>query len=292
MASPMDTAPTLSGLREIAGNYDSLICDIWGVIHDGRKADNGAIDALKTFRSERGPVILLTNAPRLTHDIEKQFDRIGVPRDCFDAIVTSGSAARADLERRAGTGPKIALYHLGPERDRATHEGLNVTLVGPEDSQIVLCTGLFNDESEGPDDYRELLAQLRRRNLPLICANPDVTVRRGDDIVYCAGALARAYEAIGGQVVAYGKPHPAIFEVALAELKKRGGGQRPLVIGDGLETDIRGANRMGWDALFVSGGLFGVELGALPEEQAKLRLAALLEENDVRVRAVISELVW
>jgi HAD superfamily hydrolase (TIGR01459 family) len=292
MASPMNAVATLSGLREIAGNYDSLICDIWGVVHDGRKANRGAIDALKSFRAQRGPVLLLTNAPRLTGDIEKQFDRIGVPHDCYDTIVTSGSAARADLERRAGAARPIALYHLGPERDRATHAGLNAELVGPGEAQIVLCTGLFDDEKEGPDDYIELLAQLKARDLLMICANPDVTVRRGDDIVYCAGALARAYEAIGGQVVAYGKPYPAIFAVASAELKKHGRAEHPLVVGDGLETDIRGANRVGLDALFVSGGLFGVELGALPKEQAAARLAALLTENDVRLQAVISELVW
>jgi HAD superfamily hydrolase (TIGR01459 family) len=282
----------ISGLKEIAGAYDSLICDIWGVVHDGRRPNAQAVEGLRAFRKGGGPVVLLTNAPRVVSDVQSQFDRIGVPHDCYDAIVTSGSAARADLARRAGAARPIGLYHLGPERDRATHEGLNVALVGPEAAEIVLCTGLFDDEKETPEDYRSRLEQLKSRDLLLICANPDVTVRRGDDIVYCAGALARLYEQIGGRVISYGKPDPPIFEAALSELKERGPAQSPLVIGDGLETDIRGANRMGWDALFVSGGLFGVELGALPKDQAERRLGELLAEYDVKVRAVIPELTW
>jgi HAD superfamily hydrolase (TIGR01459 family) len=284
--------PMIASLREIAANYDGAVCDIWGVVHDGRKPNMDAVNALRSFRTDVGPVVLLTNAPRLTSDVSRQFDRIGVPHDCYDVIITSGGAARADLARRTDAARSIRLYHLGPERDRATYEGLNLVLAAPKEAEIVLCTGLFDDERETPDDYRGRLAELKERDLPFICANPDVTVRRGDDVVYCAGALARAYEAIGGKVIAYGKPHRAIFEVALSELRKIAPVQRPLMIGDGLETDIRGANGMDLDALFVSGGLFGVELARLPEAQATRRIGELLARHGVTVSAVIPELRW
>jgi HAD superfamily hydrolase (TIGR01459 family) len=282
----------ITGLGQIARDYDGVICDIWGVVHDGHRPNPAAVDALRAFREAIGPVVLLTNAPRLASDVTRQFDRIGVPHGCYDAIVTSGSAARADLERRISAAKPLALYHLGPERDRGTYEGLNVALTEPGSAEIVLCTGLFHDQTETPDDYAARLRELKARDLVMICANPDVTVRRGDDIVYCAGALARAYEEIGGKVIAYGKPHPAIFNVALAELKRRSAARRPLVIGDGLATDIKGANAMGWDALFISGGLFGVELQTLAEDHAARRIGELLAEHGVRVRATIGELKW
>jgi HAD superfamily hydrolase (TIGR01459 family) len=282
----------ITGLSQIASDYDGVVCDIWGVVHDGRKPKRAAVDALRSFRAAFGPVVLLTNAPRVADDVKRQFDRIGVPHDCYDAILTSGSGARADLERRIPAARPLALYHLGPERDRGTYEGLNVALVGPADAEIVLCTGLFDDETESPTDYEDRLAQLKARDLLLICANPDVTVRRGDDIVYCAGALAGAYEAIGGNTIYYGKPHPAIFESALAELRRKAQVRNPLLIGDGPATDIKGANRMGWDALFVSGGLFGIELASIPADRVADRVAELLAEHGVAARATMQQLEW
>ena len=284
--------PTLRGLHELASAYDALICDVWGVVHNGREPNPATVDALQGFRASRGPVILLTNAPRIAADVRSQFDRIGVPHDCYDAIVTSGQAARDDLVLRASAATPPALFNLGPPRDRATYEGISLNLVAADEADLVLCTGLFDDEAETPDDYRDMLEGFRSRGLLLICANPDVTVRRGDSAVYCAGAIARAYEAIGGKVLYYGKPHPPIFTAALAQARRFGAARRPLVVGDGLETDIRGANRMGWDALFISGGLFGVEIGNLPGERAAKRIGELFAEHDVHARATMTTLAW
>ena len=274
----------ISGFREIAGDYDALICDVWGVVHDGVKPHWPAVEALRRFRAERGRVVLLSNAPRPSAALDQQLAAIGVPADCYDAAVTSGTAAREDIAHRAAGGP-LAMMHLGPERDRPLYDGLNVELVGPDRASIVLLTGLYDDETETPEHYREILADLKSRGLAMVCANPDVIVPRGGRLLYCAGALARAYEAIGGEVVYYGKPHLPIYKVTL---EAAGLPQRPLVIGDGLETDIRGANRLGIDALFIADGVHGEEIGALTAEN----LAVLFAKKGVSARAAMSALAW
>ena len=281
----MTSVPTIiSGLREIAGDYDALVCDVWGVVHDGVRAHMKAVEALRRFRAEYGRVVLLSNAPRPSGPIAQQLAGFGVPADCYDAIVTSGGAAREDIAHRAAGGP-VAMMHVGPERDRPLFDGLNVELVGPEKASVVLVSGLYDDEKETPEHYREILADLKSRGLPMICANPDDLVQRGGRLLYCAGALARAYQAIGGEVVYYGKPHLPIYKVAL---EAAGSPKRPLVIGDGLETDISGANLLGIDALFFADGVHGEEIGALTPGN----LAALFAKKGASARAAMGALAW
>jgi HAD superfamily hydrolase (TIGR01459 family) len=177
------------------------------------------------------------------------------------------------------------MMHLGPARDRPLFDGLNVEVVGQDKASIILLTGFYDDETETPEHYREILADLKSRGLLMICANPDIIVPRGGKLVHCAGGLARAYEALGGEVVYYGKPHLPIFEVALTAA---GSPKRPLVIGDGLETDINGANRAGMDALFVAHGVHAQELGALTPGN----LAALFAKKGVYARAAMGALAW
>jgi HAD superfamily hydrolase (TIGR01459 family) len=279
----------LSGLHDIADAYDALVCDVWGVLHNGRAPFLAAADALRTFRERRGPVVLLSNAPRLVATLMKQFEHIGVPTDCFDAVVTSGVAARSELASRA-RGRKLAMFHLGPERDRDVFEGLNVESVTAEEAEVVLCTGLFDDDHETPQDYAERLAQLKERSLTMLCANPDIVVQRGGQLVYCAGALAREYEKIGGEVIYFGKPHPAIYDLTLETIRKTSGRTvtRVLAVGDGMATDLAGANAMGFDALFIAHGIHAAELGEMTHET----LAQLFEKTGVRARAAMRELVW
>ena len=274
----------LSGFREIAADYDALVCDVWGVLHNGVTAFAPACDALKTFRAQRGPVVLLSNAPRPENDLKAQFAKFGVPHDCYDAIVTSGGAARADLARRAAKGA-VKMFHLGPERDKGVFEGLDVVCVEAKDAQIVLCTGLFDDDVETPDDYADVLADLKARGLEMICANPDLVVQRGGVLVYCAGALAGAYEALGGPVVYYGKPHKPIYALTLAAAP---GARRVLAIGDGLKTDIRGANAAGLDALFIGDGIHGEHV----EPFTAQHLSTLFASEDVSARAAMRSLAW
>ena len=278
--------PILKGLSEIAGDYDAAICDVWGVLHNGKKAYLAAADAMRRFRRERGPVILLSNAPRLADGVEALFDRVGLPRDFYDGIVTSGLAAREDLSLRAED-RTLSMFYLGPRRDNPLFGGLNVKLVNAESAELVLCTGFYDDETETPEDYRAMLEGFRARALPFLCANPDIIVQRGEKLIYCAGAIAQLYETMGGQVVYYGKPYPPVFEKSVAKARAIAPVRRALVIGDGIGTDIAGAQRMGLDALFIGGGIHEAEFHAEPDA-----LAHLLEKSGVVARAAMPALMW
>jgi HAD superfamily hydrolase (TIGR01459 family) len=279
------TLPTiLTGLHEIAPAHDALVCDIWGVLHNGHSAFLPACAALRTFKNDHGPVVLLTNAPRPVRDVEEMFVRYGVPLDCYDAIVTSGVATRDELERRTASG-RLAMLHLGPERDRGIFAGLDIEIAEVGNAQIVLCSGLYDDETETPADYAGLLAGMEARDLVMLCANPDWVVQRGGKLIYCAGALANEYEKIGGAVRYYGKPKPAIYDNVRSLLK---GATRPLAIGDGMHTDIKGANAAGIDALFIADGVHGEDVG----EMTPSHLAELFAKADVHAKAAMRALVW
>jgi len=296
----------LNGLSDIAGQYDALICDVWGVVHDGHHAHASACDALRRFRQEHGPVVLLTNAPRVPAAVREQFAAIGVPEDCYDSIVSSGGAARAELARRArvsaqpgaaaasgGAAQKksLRLYYIGTDRDVSIFEGLDVTLTGLEEAEAVLCTGLRDDDSEAPADYGPELARIAARGLPMLCANPDLVVHRGVRLYWCAGALARDYAALGGPVIYYGKPHGPVYDMARAEvaaLRKGVLAKRPLAIGDGMPTDIKGANAQGLDALFIADGIHGEEI----EPYTETHLTQLLAKNGLVATAALRSLKW
>jgi len=279
----------VDGLSEIAPDYDALVCDVWGVLHDGRRAHEGAVDALRRFRKACGPVVLLSNAPRPAAAVAEQFERLGVPENCYDAIVTSGAAAHDDLGRRA-VGARLPILHIGPERDRGVFEDLAVDCVDAQHAQVALCTGLHDDETETPDDYREMLAHLAARHLTMLCANPDVLVQRGSTLVWCAGAIARIYEEMNGKVVYFGKPHLPVYDIALSRARDSASRdiRKPLAIGDGLQTDIKGANRAHIDALFIADGVHGEELGSVTAEN----LATLFEKAGVSAKASMAALVW
>lgn len=274
----------LAGLGEIAPDHDALICDVWGVLHNGHAVFPEAAVALARFRRERGPVILLTNAPRLPHEVLEQFRQLGVPADCYDAVVTSGGAAHDELAARAAGGT-LPLYYIGPERDRSILDGLDVGVTTIDKAQAVLCVGLRADTVEVPEDYAGELAAIRAQGLPFLCANPDLIVHRGTQMVWCAGALARDYAMLGGEAVYFGKPYPPVYRAALARCA---GAKRPLAIGDGLNTDIRGANGAGLDALFIADGIHGEDIEPYTGEH----IAALLAKAGVRAAAVMRKLAW
>jgi HAD superfamily hydrolase (TIGR01459 family) len=275
---------TIAGLSEIADRYDALICDVWGVIHNGREAFLPACEAMAEFAKRRGPVVLLSNAPRPASAVIPQLDELGVPRVAWQGFVTSGDATRALLKERT-PGPA---WRIGPERDQPLFDGIDLTFAGPESAAFIACTGLIDDEVETPDDYRASLSLAAERGLEMICANPDRVVQRGDALVYCAGALADLYAALGGKVVMAGKPYGPVYDQALAEIARVSGRAveraRVLCIGDGLPTDIKGANNQALDALFVLGGIHGAEL----EGDAK----ALLEREGLSAAYAMTELVW
>jgi HAD superfamily hydrolase (TIGR01459 family) len=279
--------PILRGFGEIARDYDAALCDVWGVLHNGVEAFWPAADAMRRFRKERGPVVLLSNAPRLADGVEALFDRLNMPRDFYDAVMTSGVAARADLELRTKGEQPLRVFYLGPPRDNPIFRGLNIVFASPEDAEVAFCTGPFDDDTDTPEDYRDMLQGFKARNLSFLCANPDIVVQRGDKLIYCAGAIARLYESMGGDVVYYGKPYPAVFERALAEVRAIAPVTRPLVIGDGIQTDILGASRLNLDALFIAGGIHAAELREHPQA-----IAALFRDAGVTARAVMPALAW
>ncbi len=249
----MKTPRLIRRLSDIADNYDALLCDAWGVIHNGVSVFPGVVEALAQFRRARGPVVILTNAPRPNAIIPPQLDRIGLPRGAYDCVVTSGDATRAAI---AAALPAKA-YRLGPDKDDALYDGVAVAFAPLGEAEFIVCTGLVDDARETPEDYAELLRRAAARGLPMICANPDIVVRWGDRLIYCAGALAQIYEKLGGAVIYGGKPHKPIYDLAFDRLKAAAPRaierRRVLVVGAGVATDIAGANRQGLDALFIVG---------------------------------------
>jgi HAD superfamily hydrolase (TIGR01459 family) len=285
----MSAPAILTGFSEIASDYDAIVCDVWGVLHNGANAYLKAADALREFRAKHGPVILLSNAPRPVRDLEEQFKRFGLPFDCYDAIMTSGVAAHDDLAKRAAN-KRLKMLHLGPERDRGVFNDLNVEPVDAAEAELVLCTGFYDDETETPADYAGTLADLKARGLVMLCANPDLVVQRGGKMIPCAGAMAKAYEDIGGAVVYYGKPYRPIYDVTLAEAARIAGRpiRRPLAIGDGMHTDLKGANGAGIDALFIADGIHGEDV----RELTPSHMAELFASAGVHARAAMRALVW
>jgi HAD superfamily hydrolase (TIGR01459 family) len=242
-------------MQDFSKRYPVWFVDIWGVVHNGERPFHATVDVLAKHRDQGGTVILVSNSPRSEKGVTHQLDEIGVRKDAYDAAVTSGEVTQS-LMRAEPTGK---LFHLGPARDLSLFEGLNVQRVPQDQAGAVICTGLYHDDRETPDDYADLLAQLRARNLPMICANPDKMARKGNRLMYCAGALAEAYQNIGGTVQMAGKPYAPIYERALARAAEVRGEaitkSRVLAIGDGPETDILGAANQGFPVVYVSGGV-------------------------------------
>jgi HAD superfamily hydrolase (TIGR01459 family) len=275
----------------LAAGYDVVLCDVWGVVHDGVAAFPEACDALARYRAGGGTVILITNAPRTGESVARQLDGFGVPRVAYDGVVSSGDVTREVVAHRRGQ----SLFHLGPQRDISIFSGLDVHFAPVESADYVVCSGPFNDEVETAEDYRDLLGIMRARSLFMVCGNPDVVVERGDKLVYCAGAIADLYASLGGEVLYAGKPHCPIYDNAMRKAESRRGSPialaRVLAIGDSLRTDLKGAAALGIDCLFVTAGIHAEELGGRdnPDPSALDRIFAAA---GVWPKAVARKLKW
>jgi HAD superfamily hydrolase (TIGR01459 family) len=275
----------------LAPRYDVVLSDVWGVVHNGLAAFAEACDALIRFRAGGGTVILLTNAPRQSDIVIGFLDKLGVPRATFDAVVSSGDVARAVIEERRNE----SVFHIGPERDHPIFTELNVRFAPVASADYVVCSGLYDDTTETPEDYRDLLGEVRRRNLFMVCANPDLVVERGHELIYCAGAIADLYESMGGEVLYTGKPHRPIYEQALKRAAVLRSAAPPLArtlaIGDSVRTDLLGASAFGVDCLFVTAGIHADELGGR-ESIDHGALVEIFGEAGVLPQAVTRRLVW
>jgi len=283
----------LSGLGDIAGDYDLLLCDVWGVVHNGQESWPDACAALSRFNRDGGHVVLISNSPRPADAVVAQLDGLGVPRDSWRAFVTSGDATRAELAKRA-PGP---VWIIGPDRDWPLHDGLGLEIAqGAVDAAFISLTGLVDDTTETPEDYRERLSAGAARDLELICANPDRVVQRGDQLIYCGGSLADLYESLGGRVTMVGKPFDPIYDLAMKEGERLLGRavdrSRVLCIGDGVITDVLGANRQGLDCLFIAQGIHGDAARGADGRLDPARADALLKAEDTQARYAMLDLTW
>jgi HAD superfamily hydrolase (TIGR01459 family) len=290
-------APLLTDhFSTLAPHYDAVLSDVWGVIHNGVASFPAACEALTRFRQKGGSVVLISNAPRPGQQVIRLLDHLHVPRETYDGIMTSGDVTRAMVEKRAGQ----RVFLIGPERDHTIFTGLDAPFSSAEDAAYVVCTGLFDDEVETPDDYADLLRQLHARKLFMVCANPDVVVERGDRLIYCAGALADAYAALGGEVYYAGKPHRPLYDLACAETARVRTArslpadvplQRVLAIGDSVRTDLKGAHDLGVDCLFVTAGIHADELGHRDDPDLNA-LGEMFTAAGHAPKAVTRRLVW
>jgi HAD superfamily hydrolase (TIGR01459 family) len=288
-------APTLPAFTErfasLAPGYDVALCDVWGVLHNSIVSFPEACDALRRFRAAGGTVIMITNAPRPGGEVIQFISRLGVPADVYDGIVSSGDVTRGYIASHLGQ----SICRVGPPRDTPLYDGLDVRFAPVESADYVVCSGLFDDETETAEDYRDLLTAMRGRNLFMVCANPDVVVERGDKLVYCAGAIADLYQTMGGEVLYAGKPHRPLYDQALALAEQVRGGATPLdrvlAIGDSVRTDLAGAAALGVDCLFVTAGIHAEEFGGRdgpdPATAARVFAAAGLMP-----KAVMHRLRW
>ncbi|MEM6414553.1 MAG: TIGR01459 family HAD-type hydrolase [Pseudomonadota bacterium] len=281
-------APTkLTNLSDIAHQYDALLCDAWGVIHNGRTLFDGVESALVNFRKKRGPVIILTNAPKPSSVIPGQLDHLGLSREAYDHVVTSGEATRQEILKRL---PSKA-YHIGWLSDSVLFDGIPIEFSGLNEAGFIVCTGIAENGPAEPDEYRPILESAAEAGKPMICGNPDIVVNWRGDIMWCAGAIARVYESLGGSVIYAGKPYAAVYDLALRLIAEVSGkaipNSRVLAIGDGVETDIKGANSKGIDAIFISGA-GGIYRGGAAEND----VASALDRAGVTAIASMETLKW
>ncbi len=290
------TSPSVAdAARDLSAAYPVWLCDVWGVVHNGRQVYPSAVDALSRHRARGGCVVLITNAPRPSRVIVPQMRRFGVPDDAYDAVVSSGDVTRELVRRRAGS----RFYHLGPDEDQSLLEGLPVDWTSLDQAEAVLCTGLNNDgrhggRAETPDDYRPMLSQMHQRKLPFICANPDRVVGVGGRLYPCAGALADVYSELGGEVEMAGKPYAPIYQAALEQagelIKQDVVRSQVLAIGDGLPTDIEGARANDLAAHFITGGIHADDHHNADKHVIAGELSRTMP--GLRVAAVSAGLVW
>ena len=281
----------MSSLSEIAHDYDAILSDVWGVVHNGVAAHPTAVDALRRYRRGGGRVVLITNAPRPAPPLLAMLDTLGVPRDAYDSLVSSGDVTRTMLAPYRGQ----TLHYVGPPRENdGLFEGLDITLGPAGEARAVVVTDL-DDDDQTPDDYIERMTLWLDRELPMICANPDRVVEHGDRLVYCGGALADLYEARGGRIHMAGKPYRPIYDEALRHAESAAGEtldrSRILAIGDSVRTDAIGAANAGLDLLFVTGSIHAAELDAFgsPDPDA---IRSLVAPSGARLRAFMPRLAW
>jgi HAD superfamily hydrolase (TIGR01459 family) len=277
----------VNGLGAVAGRYRLILSDVWGVVHDGLAAHPAACAALTRFREGGGIVVMVSNAPRPHPSVIAQLRHLGVPDSAHDAVVTSGDVTQALMRERAGR----KVFHIGNARDEPLFEGVDAERVPLAEADYVVC-----DDRETLDDYRATLAACRARDLPMVCANPDLVVERGHRLIVCAGTLADHYESLGGKVIQAGKPHAPIYRQALLLARRIAGRDiapsETLAVGDAMRTDVAGAAGLGVDCLFLAAGIHAADLLPGGDALDQAALAGLCARAGVVPRYAATRLAW
>jgi HAD superfamily hydrolase (TIGR01459 family) len=280
-------------MRALAPGYDGFILDLWGVVHDGTAPFPGVADCMRRLIDAGKRLVLLSNAPRRADDVVRRIAALGVPAELYHGVMSSGEEAWLHLYRRddpfyAALGRRC--LHIGSDRDLEIREGLGLEFVDtPAAADFLLNTG----PAEWDDtiaDYAPVLHAARDRDLPMVCANPDLVVIHAGKPALCAGALAEEYERLGGRVRWHGKPHPSVYDsclwlLGIADLS------RILAIGDSLRTEISGAAKAGIDSLLIAGGVHAAEFSAGGTLNMK-RIEAAIEESSTQPIGVAARFVW
>ena len=286
------TVPVLENLSALADRYDVIFSDVWGVVHNGLQAHPAAGEALTAFRNRGGVVVMISNAPRPQWSVIEQLNALGVVPSAYDAVVTSGDVTH-DLALQQ---PDPHCFHIGAPKDEHLFQNLPVKRVALDRASFAICTGLHDDEVQTAEDYREIVAALRQRNIPMICANPDLVVERGHMLIPCAGAIAALYEDIGGTVIQAGKPFPPIYAATYAKaaelLDSPPDKSRILAIGDAIRTDVAGAAAFGIDCVFLSEGIHASELHDAQGNLCRDRLEPFIGRQTFTPAAVMQKLIW
>lgn len=293
-AQASDWIPVIAGIGDWADRYDAAILDLWGVIHNGLAAYPAAPDCLARMRDAGMQILFLSNAPRRSKEVVKRLTELGIAREYYDHIITSGDLVRDALTARddpfyADLGRDY--YRLGPERDWGLMEDMEYRAVEFEQATFIVNTGLFDDETETVAAYQDFMTAALTRELPMVCVNPDHSVMRGERLLPCAGALAEVYESRGGPTSYRGKPHPAAYQACFAAF---GGVDRSriLAVGDSLRTDIAGAQGVGVDAVFVTSGIHADAVGGAGPDPDMTAIVQACEEDNAAPIAVMTHLAW
>ena len=282
----------LKGISEISDKFDVYFIDLWGVIHNGVQCYPEALKVLEKLKEQNKKIVLISNAPRPAAVVKVFLETIGLESSCYDFLVTSGDITREYISLNSS---KKNFYHLGPTRDIDLFKDLNVTLTSKEECEEIICTGLVSDEEEKLQDYKILLDFFLNKKIPLICANPDEVVARGEKIVFCAGALANQYKQEGGMVRYFGKPYSEIYSFALKKIRAHKDFKdkkeiNTLVIGDNIKTDIKGANLSNLDSVLILNGIYKdfFRDGTVNFDQLK----DSVNLKDVKINYFQEELAW
>jgi HAD superfamily hydrolase (TIGR01459 family) len=287
MSTERAPIPILTGIAGISADRKAWLSDVWGVLHDGVKPFPRAIEACFAFKEQGGEIVLISNSPRPSGDVRAHLASLGVPRACFDALVTSGDVTRNVVEAFGGE----PVFHLGPQRDKGIFKGLEVRFAPASEASALVCTGFFDEDREVPEDYDAMLAGFAARGVPMICANPDLYVERGSRLLPCAGLLAARYEAMGQTVIQAGKPYPPIYETAFKMLSSPLSLRDMLAIGDGADTDIRGANAQGIDAVYIA-SLVHIAEAAAGHALDSAAVECLFADRPFHPAAAMTQLQW